>query len=51
MLCELAKSTPGHLLAASQTVQNSTESDRAHWTSGDTVTLRGHGEPTLALVV
>jgi class 3 adenylate cyclase len=41
-----AKSTPGHLLAASQTVQNSTETDRAHWTFGDTVTPRGRGEPT-----
>jgi adenylate cyclase len=51
-LCELAKSTPAHLLASSQTVQNASESERSHWTFGDTVTLRGHDEPTrLALPV
>ena len=33
-------------------VQNATESERSHWTFGDTVTLRGHDEPTrLALPV
>ena len=51
-LCELAKSTPAHLLASSETVQNASESERGHWTFGDTVTLRGHDEPTrLALPV
>ena len=45
-LCELAKDTPSHLLASSDTVSNATESERAHWTLGDTVTLRGHDEPT-----
>jgi adenylate cyclase len=51
-LCELAKSTPAHLLASSETVQNASESERDHWTFGDTVTLRGHDEPTrLALPV
>jgi adenylate cyclase len=51
-LCELAKSTPSHLLASSETVQNASESERGHWTFGDTVTLRGHDEPTrLALPV
>jgi adenylate cyclase len=51
-LCELAKSTPAHLLASSQTVQNASENERDHWTFGDTVTLRGHDEPTrLALPV
>jgi adenylate cyclase len=51
-LCELAKSTPNHLLASSDTVANASESERAHWTLGDTVTLRGHDEPTrLALPV
>jgi adenylate cyclase len=45
-LCELAKSTPAHLLASSETVQNASESERGHWTFGDTVTLRGHDEPT-----
>ena len=51
-LCELAKSTPAHLLASSETVQNASESERRHWTFGDTVTLRGHDEPIrLALPV
>src|SRR5258705_8282108 len=51
-LCELAKSTPTHLLALSDTVQNASESERGHWTFGDTVMLRGHDEPTrLALPV
>ena len=51
-LCELAKSTPTHLLASSETVQNASESECCHWTFGDTVTLRGHDEPTrLALPV
>jgi adenylate cyclase len=45
-LCELAKSTPGHLLASACTVENASESERAHWTLGETVTLRGHDEPT-----
>jgi len=51
-LCELAKSTPTHLLASSEAVQNAGESERGHWTFGDTVTLRGHDEPIrLALPV
>src|SRR6185503_1459791 len=51
-LCELAKSTPTHLLASSETVQTSSEKECSHWTFGDTVTLRGHDEPTrLALPV
>jgi adenylate cyclase len=51
-LCELSKDTPGHLLASSDTVSNADESERAHWTLGETVTLRGHDEPTrLALPV
>jgi adenylate cyclase len=45
-LCELAKDTPHHLLASSQTVQNASESENGNWTLGDTVTLRGHDEPT-----
>jgi adenylate cyclase len=45
-LCELAKSTPTHLLASSETVDGASESERRHWTFGDTVTLRGHDEPT-----
>jgi adenylate cyclase len=51
-LCELSKDTPGHLLTSSQAVKRASESERAHWTFGDTVTLRGHDEPTrLALPV
>jgi adenylate cyclase len=51
-LCELSKSTPDHLLASSDTVRNASESESRHWTFGDTVTLRGHDEPTrLALPV
>jgi adenylate cyclase len=51
-LCELAKSTPNHLLASSDAVANASETERAHWTFGDTVTLRGHDVPTrLALPV
>jgi adenylate cyclase len=51
-LCELAKSTPAHLLASSQTVNNARENESGHWTFGDSVTLRGHDEPTrLALPV
>ena len=51
-LCELAKDTESRLLASSDTVSNATESERAQWSMGDTVTLRGHDEPTtLALPV
>lgn len=51
-LCELSKSTPGHLLASSDTVRNASENESRNWTFGDTVTLRGHDEPTrLALPV
>ena len=44
--CELAKSTPSRLVASSDTVSNATESERARWSFGDTVTLRGHDQPT-----
>jgi class 3 adenylate cyclase len=51
-LCELAKSVPGLLLASSDTIEGATENERRHWTFGETVTLRGHDEPTrLALPV
>jgi adenylate cyclase len=50
-LCELAKSVPHRLVASSDTVNAATDSERSHWTLGDTVTLRGHDEPTqLALL-
>ncbi|HEX9834528.1 MAG TPA: adenylate/guanylate cyclase domain-containing protein [Mycobacterium sp.] len=51
-LCELAKDAQGHLLASSEAVSNADQNERAHWTLGDSVTLRGHDEPTrLALPV
>ena len=34
------------LLASSNTVDAASEGERARWTFGDTVTLRGHDEPT-----
>lgn len=45
-LCDLAKEAPGHLLASSDAVCNAGEAERAQWTLGETVTLRGHDEPT-----
>lgn len=45
-LCELAKDAANRLLASSDTVSNATEGERAHWSLGDTVTLRGHDQPT-----
>jgi class 3 adenylate cyclase len=44
-LCELAKSHPGRLLATADTVQGASEKESAHWSLGDTVTLRGHDNP------
>jgi adenylate cyclase len=45
-LCELAKSHPGRLLATAETVQRANEKERARWSLGETVTLRGHDQPT-----
>ena len=45
-LCELSKEIDGHLVASSRTVENAHESESARWSLGDTVTLRGHDEPT-----
>ena len=45
-LCELSKNVGGHLVASSDAVANANESERARWHLGDTVTLRGHDEPT-----
>ncbi|WP_197375134.1 adenylate/guanylate cyclase domain-containing protein [Mycolicibacterium baixiangningiae] len=45
-LCELAKTTPDRLVASSDTVDNATDAERPHWRLGDSVTLRGHDEPT-----
>ena len=45
-LCELAKSYPGRLLATADTVQGASEKECARWSLGETVTLRGHDQPT-----
>ncbi|MBX7456249.1 HAMP domain-containing protein [Mycolicibacterium sp. 3033] len=45
-LCELAKKVDGHLVASSESVERATEDERERWTLGETVTLRGHSEPT-----
>ncbi len=45
-LCERAKSRPGKLLASAHTVEAASESERAHWTLGRHVKLRGHKQPT-----
>ncbi len=45
-LCELSKQVPGHLVASATAVADAGESERARWSLGDTVTLRGHDEPT-----
>lgn len=45
-LCELAKTKPGKLLASSQTLEGASESERARWTLGRHVKLRGHDQRT-----
>ncbi len=45
-LSELAKDTASRLLASSDAVSNASDGERAHWSLGDTVTLRGYDEPT-----
>lgn len=45
-LCEFSKSVPGHLVASSDTIANASPAERARWSLGDTVTLRGLDEPT-----
>ena len=45
-LCELAKDEPGRLLASSDTVNAASQDERSHWSLGETVTLRGHEQPT-----
>ncbi len=46
-LCELAKSRPARLLASAETVDAAHESERLHWSFGETVTLRGYDHPTV----
>jgi class 3 adenylate cyclase len=45
-LCELAKPAPGRLLASSDAVNAASEDERVHWSLGESVTLRGHDQPT-----
>jgi adenylate cyclase len=45
-LCELAKNEPSRLLASSDTVTAASDDERGHWSLGETVTLRGHDQPT-----
>lgn len=45
-LSELAKEQPTLLLASSETIEGASDEERAHWSLGETVTLRGHDEPT-----
>src|SRR5271168_3215827 len=45
-LCELAKNEPSRLLASSDTINASSDDERTHWSLGETVTLRGHDQPT-----
>jgi adenylate cyclase len=45
-LCELAKSHSGRILATENTVRGASERERARWSLGETVTLRGHDQPT-----
>ena len=45
-LCELAKSRPGKLLTTEQTLEGAGEAERARWTVGKSVKLRGHDQRT-----
>lgn len=45
-LSELAKCERDRLLASSDTVAGACENERARWSLGETVRLRGHGQPT-----
>lgn len=49
-LCDFSKQVPGHLVASSDTIANASETERARWSLGETVTLRGLGEPTRVAV-
>src|SRR5271156_5350505 len=45
-LSELATLRPGRLLATADAIEGASENECARWTLGETVTLRGHGQPT-----
>ncbi|OBB80038.1 hypothetical protein A5760_01075 [Mycobacterium colombiense] len=44
-LCELAKSRPSRMLATAGAIEGAGENERARWSLGDSVTLRGHERP------
>ena len=45
-LCELAKDEPGRAVASQRALEAASRAERAHWSLGETVTLRGRDEPT-----
>jgi len=45
-LSELAKNSPGRLIASMSTVDDAGPTEGAHWQAGDRVTVRGRSEPT-----
>jgi adenylate cyclase len=45
-LCELAKSRSSRLLATADAIEGASENERARWSLGETVTLRGYERPT-----
>jgi adenylate cyclase len=45
-LCELAKERPERLLASEATLERASNAEAAHWSLGDSVTLRGRDQPT-----
>jgi adenylate cyclase len=45
-LSDLAKSEPNRVLASSDTVEAASADERDQWSLGETVTLRGHDQPT-----
>jgi adenylate cyclase len=50
-VCELAKRTPGRLLASSRTLDLAAPAETQHWELGDDVQLRGRDQPTRLAVV
>jgi adenylate cyclase len=50
-LTELAKTVSGRVLASETVVHGASAQESAHWTLGDTVTLRGRSQPTRLAVL
>jgi adenylate cyclase len=42
----LAKNEPSRLLASWDAINAASDDERGHWSLGETVTLRGHDQPT-----